>query len=315
MQHGGGKRRQHGATRHAQHNRQQHTESGHNQGAPNDTDPLPAGAQRQQQHTPAHPTAQDKQTDPASHNRYTTEEKNREAEKKTNKQNAAKKEQRKSRRNKNEAGGVAKKKKKKTKGGGAGGQQNARPKTLRAGNHGTPETKGAHKRKKKNKTQQQPQTGQPEPGGGLKKKKDKAATRKGEAQQNAPGRPARPTRPRGARTRTHAGDPGLASSDPKEAVSASTRDSPGAPAKSPVEIRAVRETGRVSDRVQTRKHRGVRTPRPTPEGPAINNPIAGTQTGTTRSQLSAAACAAASGRHKEPGSRPGWRKAPQRQES
>ena len=39
----------------------------------------------------------------------------------------------------------------------------------------------------------------------------------------------------------------MASSDPQGAVSASTRNSPGAPAESPVERRTVRETGRVSD--------------------------------------------------------------------
>ena len=43
----------------------------------------------------------------------------------------------------------------------------------------------------------------------------------------------------------------MASSDPQGEVSASTRNSPGAPAESPVERWAVRETGRVSDRVQT----------------------------------------------------------------
>ena len=43
----------------------------------------------------------------------------------------------------------------------------------------------------------------------------------------------------------------MASSDPKGAVSASTPNSPGAPAESPVERRTVLETGRVSDRVHT----------------------------------------------------------------
>ena len=45
----------------------------------------------------------------------------------------------------------------------------------------------------------------------------------------------------------------MASSDAKGAVSASTRNSPGAPAESPVERRMVRETRRVSDRPHTRK--------------------------------------------------------------
>ena len=74
-----------------------------------------------------------------------------------------------------------------------------------------------------------------------------------EAHQKAPGRSARPTRPRRARTRTYARDLGVASSDLKGAVSASTQNSLGAPAESPVERWAVQETGRVSDRVHTQK--------------------------------------------------------------
>ena len=100
---------------------------------------------------------------------------------------------------------------------------------------------------------EEPQRGQPQPGGGAAKQKDQAAKGKGEAHQNAPGRPARPTRPERTSTRTHARDPGVASSDPQGEVSASTRNSLSAPAESPVERRTVRETGRVSDRVHTRK--------------------------------------------------------------
>ena len=51
-------------------------------------------------------------------------------------------------------------------------------------------------------------------------------------------------------------------------------------------------------------HRSARSPRPTPEGPARDNPIAGRRTGTTRSKPSAPASAGASGRHNEPCSRP-----------
>ena len=49
-------------------------------------------------------------------------------------------------------------------------------------------------------------------------------------------------------------------------------------------------------------HRSTRSPRPTPEGPARDNPMAGPRTGTTRREPTAAASAAATGRHKEPGS-------------
>ena len=51
-------------------------------------------------------------------------------------------------------------------------------------------------------------------------------------------------------------------------------------------------------------NRSARSPRPTPEGPARDNPIAGPRTGTTRSEPSTPASAGASGRHNEPGSRP-----------
>ena len=77
----------------------------------------------------------------------------------------------------------------------------------------------------------------------------------------------------------------MASSDAKGAVSASTQNSPGAPAGSSVERRTVRETGRISD------HRSAHSPRPTPEGPARDNPIAGPRAGTTRSEPSASATA------------------------
>ena len=50
---------------------------------------------------------------------------------------------------------------------------------------------------------------------GQAKQKVKAAKEKGEAHQKAPRRPARPTRPRRGSTRTHARDPGVASSDPQ----------------------------------------------------------------------------------------------------
>ena len=51
-------------------------------------------------------------------------------------------------------------------------------------------------------------------------------------------------------------------------------------------------------------HRSASSPRPTPEGPARDNPIVGPRTGTIRSEPSAPASAGASGRHNEPGSRP-----------
>ena len=110
--------------------------------------------------------------------------------------------------------------------------------------------RGSNEKKRSNNHKQ----GNPSPEGAEQRMRaPRLATGNGEAHQNAPGRPARATRPRGARTRTHAQDLGVASSDPKWAVSASTQNSPGAPAESPVESRKLPETGRVSDRVHTRK--------------------------------------------------------------
>ena len=129
-----------------------------------------------------------------------------------------------------------------------------RPRAARSGKQIKPEAAGAREevgRGKKRGTTTKKKHGQTQPRGARTKRKDETAKRKGEAHQNAPGRPARPTRPRRACTVTHAWDPGVASSDPKGEVLASTRNSPAAPAESPVERRTVQEPGRVSDRVHT----------------------------------------------------------------
>ena len=76
--------------------------------------------------------------------------------------------------------------------------------------------------------------------------------------QKAPGRPACLTQPRRARTRTHACDPGVASSDPTGGVSKFTHNSTAAPAGAPVETQKTRETGLVSDRVYTRQTTAAR---------------------------------------------------------
>ena len=88
----------------------------------------------------------------------------------------------------------------------------------------------------------EPGKGQPQPGGGRAKQKDKATRGEREEHHNAPVRPARPTRPGRTGTRTHARDPGVASSDPQGEVTTSTRNSPSAPAGYPVERRTVRQT-------------------------------------------------------------------------
>ena len=144
-------------------------------------------------------------------------------------------------------------KKKETKERGGKGHRMPTPKAPRDGRNRTPETRGAHKRGE-NKNPEATQAGQPQPGGGrADKESNKNGHRKGSgapkrAREAGPPDPAKKARPR-----THAQDPGVASPKPNRAVSASTRNSPGAPAESLVERRAVRETGRVSDRVHSRK--------------------------------------------------------------
>ena len=97
----------------------------------------------------------------------------------------------------------------------------------------------------------------------------------------------------------------MAPSDLKGEVSASTQNSPGAAAESPVERQTVQETGRVSDRVHTHQttaaHAAQDRSRRDPPGTALSRDP---RTGTTRSAPSALASAGVSGRHKEPGSRP-----------
>ena len=71
----------------------------------------------------------------------------------------------------------------------------------------------------------------------------------------------------------------MAPSDPQGVVSASTQNSPSAPAKSPVEGRTVRETGRVSDRVHTRQPPQRRQPETNAGGTRQGQPHRGAPNG------------------------------------
>ena len=82
------------------------------------------------------------------------------------------------------------------------------------GQRGRAENNNGEKKSKGGGANKGPRRGQPQPGGGQANQKDKAAKGKGEAHRNAPRRPARPIWPRRTSTRTHARDPGVASSDP-----------------------------------------------------------------------------------------------------
>ena len=103
------------------------------------------------------------------------------------------------------------------------------------------------------------------------------------------GRPARPRQE--GHAQAHTRDPSVASSAPREAVSASIQNSPGAAAGSPVDRREVRETRRVSDRGVTRQ--------PPPRTQPKTN--AG---GTRQGQPHRGAANRYDAEHKEPGSRP-----------
>ena len=134
-----------------------------------------------------------------------------------------------------------------------------RPKAPQAGNQRKHETaeaqrvQGKETTKKRKKTNKKDKKGTTPARGAPSKAEVQNGQMKGEGHQNAPGRPACPTRSRKKSTRIHAREPGVASSYLKEEVWASRRNCPGAPAESPVERRTVQETGRVSDRVRTRK--------------------------------------------------------------
>ena len=232
-----------------------------------------------------------------------------------------------------QGGAEGKKKKKKEEkikergGGGPEDHKTPRPKATRAGKHEMPDTERAQQEKKKGKNKNPTTT--PNRATPALNGPNKPRAHQGRRQEEVrrtktcPGGPPSPTRPRRARTRTrtHARDPGVASSVPKGAVSPSTQNSPGAPAESPVKRWMVPETGRVGDRVHTRKEPQARSPRLTPQGPARDNPIAGPRTGRTRNKPRAPAPVGASGRHKEPSSwpasvkPPGWGKAPRRPKS
>ena len=71
----------------------------------------------------------------------------------------------------------------------------------------------------------------------------------------------------------------MASADPKGVVSATTQNSPGAPAKSPVKRRTVREAGRVSDRVHKRKQPQCTQPKTEAGGTRQGQPHRGTPNG------------------------------------
>ena len=273
-----------------QHDRQQHPQNGHNQGAPNHTAQAETGPRRDTTPTATHtstPHSPGNTNQPKQ--RATGKKKKREDEKKGKSRKQTKKRSMASGKKKKGGGRKTKKRgggpggsttgrqgrrqpgpetKEQQRQGGAQGEKKkrrggaGRRTTRRQGpNHRGPEDierrsqggRNTEGRKKKPPTTTTSRATPARRGPKKQRAHEDRPEGKGEAHPNARGRPARLTPPRGARTRTHARNPGVASSNPKGAVLPSTRNSPGAPAQSSLERRAVRKTGRVSDRVHTRK--------------------------------------------------------------
>ena len=197
------------------------------------------------------------------------------------------------------------------------GQQNKqhrapRPRAPGAGNQRKQETKGARgkqQRKKKAKRRRGGQTkdqerGKPSPVGALQSRKTKRPKEKVRRIRARPGgRPARP----GQDGRAHAHTHGTRVWRPPTRKGRCRRPHETAPLHRRSPPSRDGRYGKPDMSVTGSPHannRSARSPRPTPEGPARDNPIAGPRTGTTRSKPSAPASAGASGRHNEPSSRP-----------
>ena len=181
---------------------------------------------------------------PGTRERHSEREQGRMAqggrERRTTKQNQEKNKEKK-------RGGLEHTKSAKAQGTQGRGAQKARDS---GGARGDKEERGRNKQTQKKK---HPKHQQPQPGRVPTKKKDKRSTGKVRRTKTRPGgRPARPSQ--GEHTQAHTrGTWGCRPPTQKEEVLASTRNSPGAPAESPVEKRTVPETGSVSDRVHTRQ--------------------------------------------------------------
>ena len=234
----------------AQHDRQQHTTEGrHNHGPQNKTVQAQTGPRRGTTPT-ATVTNTTRSPGRAKHQSSAPAPQDRTQHRKKKKKKAAKKSKKKEKHRKGlkkiRQGGKRKKK--------GGGRTSRRKGPRQPGlNHTECRRHRGCKGKKKTHSNTHKQ-GNPSPEGAEQTERaPRPATGKGEAHENAFGRPARPTRPGRARTRTHPRDPSVVCSYLKGVVWASTQDSSGAPAGAPVQRWTVRETGHVSDRVHTRQ--------------------------------------------------------------
>ena len=170
-------------------------------------------------------------------------------------------------------------------------------------NGGTAEAKERDDIEKKE-CKQKHKKGQPKPGGRRARQEDETAKGKVRRTKTLPGgRPAPPSQEGHRRAHTHR----TQAWRPPTPKGRCRRPHETAPVQRPSTPSNDRQYGKRDASVTGythANHRSKRSPRPTPEGPAKDNPIAGPRTGTTRSELSATASAAASGRRNEPSSRP-----------
>ena len=176
--------------------------------------------------------------------------------------------------------------------GGGGGKKNKapRPYAAGAGNQRKQETKGARGRRKKKakkkgggrvnkgRANKGPTKGQLQPEGGRANQKERAARGEGEAHQNAPGRPTRQTRPGRTSTRTHTHTHGTRAWRPPTRKGRCRRPHETAPVHRPSPPSNDGRYGKPDASVTVSTHanqRSASSPRPTPEGPARDNPIVG----------------------------------------
>ena len=146
--------------------------------------------------------------------------------------------------------------------------------------------------------------GQPQPGGSRTKKRAKRQQEKVRSTKTRlAGRPARPDK----EGHSHAHTRGTQAWRPLTRKRRCRRPHETAPVhwpSPPSKDRRYRKPDASVTGSTHSNHGSARSPRPTPEGPAWENPIAGPRTSTTRSEPTAAASAAARATHKEPGSLP-----------
>ena len=261
------------------------------------------------QHTPQPRTHQHR----ATHNQHTMARQKKQKKRGRRKKNKQTKTRREKKSKKQPREGERKKREKKQE---RAGRQSAKAQGTQGTKTKKQETRGAQIEK----TQEQPQTGQPQPGGGLLSGSPTRIAGSHRAKKKARRGPSRQRvhqeRPEEKVRRTKARPGGRPARPGQESTHTHTRRGPGRKGRCrrPHETAPVHRPSPPStdggygkpDALATgsthAKHRSASSPRPTPEGPARDNPIAGFRTGTTRSEPSAPASAGASGRHNEPSS-------------